>query len=1017
MKNIYVIKITFVCLLICASFISCSDEEDGKVLNQSENVVEDFSQEGNMTFTENAGEQTFSFTTSMPWTIKVASTRNEGATWCSVVPTSGEAGTHTVKVMTLPNESYDDRSVTITLNAGTENKSFVVTQKQKNALLLTSDKFELDQRGGNITVEVKSNVNYTATISESCENWIKENNATRALSTSTKSYTISLNDSGEKREGSIIFSDGTLTETVHVYQSSGSVILLNKNDYYVGASGEDIMVELRSNCDYEVVMPSVDWIKEVLSRSMSSHTLYYAVSANETYDAREAKIIYRDKGNNDIADTLTIRQAQKDAIIVSEKEIKVDYEGGTVEVKIDANVDFEMQLPSVDWIGETSSRGLITHTKFLTIAENTSNSPRTANVIFKNTTSGIEETLVISQSTKGKKVKVYVEKPGTLSDLIPESEKMTIEELEVSGYLGGLDIALICDMAGRDREGWSTDGILKRLDISKATIVGDGEYYVVANWGAPQKVYSYPKDNIIGDHMFANTKLETIILPDNVVEIEHDAFGICQELSQVVIPDGVKSIGEFAFSSTQKLRSITIPSSMNTIEKYAFALADGLEDIVIPGNIKSIEDKAFVDCENLVNIIIESGLENIGSDVFSGCKNLENIVLPESVNSIGERCFSGCDNLSAVQMPVELYAFDQVFYNCQGLRNIVIPEGTMSIGNRFFEYCTNLESIIFPNTLQNIGIGVFNYCSSLSGRIEIPINVTSFGQTFIGCHDITLSIPAKLVCEKENPIYGENMKLELINDGTSSINFRAFSGSAGLVSVTIPDCITSIGEEAFAATGLNEIIIPNSVTIIKNQAFAWCENLTNVSIPNSVNTIESYVFNNCTNLTHINIPNSVISMGRGCFDGCLNLQNITIPGKLLAGEDILSKCTGLMQFIIPEDTEIIGSYCFYECKSLTDIVIPDRVKTIGNCAFYKCTSLVDVTIGRNVSFIDQSAFADVPIKHLYCNAVTPPSLSYSCFNKLDKEAILYVPTGCKTSYLNSDWTKYFDNANIIEYGD
>ena len=426
-----------------------------------------------------------------------------------------------------------------------------------------------------------------------------------------------MNEDGKKREGSIIFSDGSLTETVHIYQAGGSIILLSQNDCHVSASGEEITVELRSNCDYEVVMPSVDWIKETMTRGMSSHTLHYTVAPNDSYDGRKAEIIYRDKSDNNIADTLTILQAQKDAIIISEKEVKVGSEGGTVEVKIDANVDFEMQLPDVEWISETSTRGLSTHKKYLKIAENTGETSRTAEVVFKNTTSGIEETLTVSQSAKGKRVKVHVEKPGTLSDYITESDKYTIEELEVSGNLGGLDIALICDMAGRKREhAFGTNGVLKRLDMSKATIIGDGEYYVYGNWGGPQVIYSYPKDNVIGDHMFASTKLESIVLPDNVTEIEYDAFSICHELSNVAIPDGVKRIGQFSFSSTQKLKSITIPRSMNTIEESAFAHADGLTNIRIPGNIKAIEDGAFYGCKNLTSITIENGLGNIGSSVF-----------------------------------------------------------------------------------------------------------------------------------------------------------------------------------------------------------------------------------------------------------------------------------------------------------------------------------------------------------------------------------------------------------------
>lgn len=396
-KSIILLSLVFTVSLV---FIGCSKDDDSNS-ETSGNVIKNFNQE-NMNFTEKAGEQTFSFTTNTAWAINVAPTQNGETPWCTVAPTSGNAGSHTIKVTTTPNETYDDRSVTVTLKAGTEVRSFVVSQKQKDALLLTNDKFEVDQKGGTVTVEVKANVSYTATIGEECKDWIKESGNTRALSTTAKSYDIAMNEEDGKREGSIIFSDGSLTETVHIYQTGGSIILLSRNDCHVSASGEEITVELRSNCDYEVIMPSVDWIKATMTRGMSSHTLHYTVAANDTYDRREAQIVYRDRLNNSTADTLTILQAQKDAIIVSEKEVKVGSEGGTVEVKIDANVDFEMQLPDVDWISEASTRGLSTHNKYLKIEKNTNETSRTAEIVFKNTANNIRETLTITQLGNGK---------------------------------------------------------------------------------------------------------------------------------------------------------------------------------------------------------------------------------------------------------------------------------------------------------------------------------------------------------------------------------------------------------------------------------------------------------------------------------------------------------------------------------------------------------------------------------------------------------------------------------------
>ena len=51
-------------------------------------------------------------------------------------------------------------------------------------------------------------------------------------------------------------------------------------------------------------MPDADWIKEaIMNRGMSSHTIYYTISPNETNESRRAKIIFYNKENTAIADT------------------------------------------------------------------------------------------------------------------------------------------------------------------------------------------------------------------------------------------------------------------------------------------------------------------------------------------------------------------------------------------------------------------------------------------------------------------------------------------------------------------------------------------------------------------------------------------------------------------------------------------------------------------------------------------------------------------------------------------
>ena len=96
--------------------------------------------------------------------------------------------------------------------------------------------------------------------------------------------------------------------------------------------------------------------------------------------------------------------------------------------------------------------------------------------------------------------------------------------------------------------------------------------------------------------------------------------------------------------------------------------------------------------------------------------------------------------------------------------------------------------------------------------------------------------------------------------------------------VVIPNSITSEGQEytvksivvaTFSyCSGLTSITIPNSVTSIGNEAFQHCSGLTSVNIGNSVTSIGEYAFDDCSGLTSITIPTSVTSIGDCAFKGC-----------------------------------------------------------------------------------------------------------------------------------------------------
>ena len=109
------------------------------------------------------------------------------------------------------------------------------------------------------------------------------------------------------------------------------------------------------------------------------------------------------------------------------------------------------------------------------------------------TTSG-EEEKPSTGTIEGEEGEIHLSAGGTLSQFITDENKYTIKKLKVSGYLNSDDIRLLREMAGRNKNGVETDGIMSYLDVSEATIVAGGK----------EGYYSSYKttDNVWGNYFF-----------------------------------------------------------------------------------------------------------------------------------------------------------------------------------------------------------------------------------------------------------------------------------------------------------------------------------------------------------------------------------------------------------------------------------------------------------------------------------------------------------------------------------
>lgn len=359
-------------LLLSMTFVAaCSDggedvvEPDPKPTPSKPAITLDVSSSD---FTTDGGSNTISFTTEAPWTAEVLNSRADA--WCSVSPTDGPAGDAEITVTTTANDTPDNRSASIVIKAGTTEKTITVSQKQKDALTVTSDKFEVSAEGGEVTIEVKANIDFEYTISEKAKAWIASADS-RALKTTTLVFDVSANEDTEKREGSITITSGSFKETVTVYQEGTEpVITLTQNEFVVPSAGDVIAVEVKSNVDVEVELPAeAGWLSEDKSRAMSTNTYYFIIAESQEYDQREAFIKFTNKKNK-LSETVKVVQVQKDAIVVAKNEYEVDMEGGALDFEIQTNVDVAVSIPDSvqSWITHVESRALESQTLHFDIA-------------------------------------------------------------------------------------------------------------------------------------------------------------------------------------------------------------------------------------------------------------------------------------------------------------------------------------------------------------------------------------------------------------------------------------------------------------------------------------------------------------------------------------------------------------------------------------------------------------------------------------------------------------------------
>ena len=264
----------------------------------------------------------------------------------------------------------------------------------------------------------------------------------------------------------------------------------------------------------------------------------------------------------------------------------------------------------------------------------------------------------------------------------------------------------------------------------------------------PQSIYYEGKTynvTAIGDGVFNYSPITGITLPEGLERIGEYSFANTS-IQSIVIPNSVTSLGENAFELSD-ITSLTIGTGLTTISQYAFAGCH-LEEIIIPDNITIIEDYAFLACWFAKKIAIGNNVTHIGNDAFCKCTEVTELFIPNSVKEIGHGAFCAIPELKKIEIDCdtikdwfgdgfELFFTDLIigekveaispgaFANCLAIERLTISRNVREIGKDAFygcEYMTDIYSNIPAEFLFEISQSVFNNVNKETCNLHVPAN-------------------------------------------------------------------------------------------------------------------------------------------------------------------------------------------------------------------------------------------------------------------------------------------------------
>ena len=247
----------------------------------------------------------------------------------------------------------------------------------------------------------------------------------------------------------------------------------------------------------------------------------------------------------------------------------------------------------------------------------------------------------------------------------------------------------------------------------------------------------------------------------------------------------------------------------------------------------------------------------------------------------------------------------QAFHRCFNMTSIQFPSTLRTIGSDAFRNCCSLKEIVLPEGLKNIEAGAFTACSCIPG-IKIDIRIPASVES-IGEKAFALSGIDCIEVDPKNPHYFSRDGVLYRRDVEANV-LESFQRK-GMDVFAVDSDITAFGTLSFMCAEVKIVIMHNQINSLGHESTFWMSRIEQIELPESIQQIPVACFGGCENLKYVKITqakNSAYHIKEGAFGGHTPLDELHVYASDLTKFKVNKKAFNSKQY---RETKLYVSGC------------------------------------------------------------------------------------------------------------